>query len=276
MILFVHVPARSGIVPRRCPACVERPRMTRRCSRLENLAVHIRPRAGRHCRCLSFAVPEGPGGQPDRPERRRQDHRLQRHHRLHAPDRRAHRLRRPGHHRPRSPNASPPAVWCAASSSSSVFAGCTVLRECADRRCTGVATPAGRSLLRLPRRGGRKRALRDEARAMLGLRRPRRARRLPRPRRWLMASSEGSSIAIAAVAAPKLLLLDEPAVRPNPSRPRVHGADPAVLRDRGITVLLVEHDMPMVMRISDRIVVPEPGSHHRHRARPPRSARTRR
>jgi branched-chain amino acid transport system ATP-binding protein len=27
------------------------------------------------------------------------------------------------------------------------------------------------------------------------------------------------------------------------------------LRDRGMTVLLVEHDMPMVMRISDRIVV---------------------
>ena len=27
------------------------------------------------------------------------------------------------------------------------------------------------------------------------------------------------------------------------------------LRDRDMTVLLVEHDMPMVMRISDRIVV---------------------
>jgi branched-chain amino acid transport system ATP-binding protein len=27
------------------------------------------------------------------------------------------------------------------------------------------------------------------------------------------------------------------------------------LRDRGVTALLVEHDMPAVMRISDRIVV---------------------
>jgi branched-chain amino acid transport system ATP-binding protein len=27
------------------------------------------------------------------------------------------------------------------------------------------------------------------------------------------------------------------------------------VRDRGITILLVEHDMPMVMSVSDRIVV---------------------
>jgi branched-chain amino acid transport system ATP-binding protein len=27
------------------------------------------------------------------------------------------------------------------------------------------------------------------------------------------------------------------------------------IRDRGITILLVEHDMPMVMSVSDRIVV---------------------
>jgi branched-chain amino acid transport system ATP-binding protein len=32
------------------------------------------------------------------------------------------------------------------------------------------------------------------------------------------------------------------------------------IRDRGVTVLLVEHDMPSVMRISDRIVVLNFGS----------------
>jgi branched-chain amino acid transport system ATP-binding protein len=62
-------------------------------------------------------------------------------------------------------------------------------------------------------------------------------------------------IAIAMAADPKLLLLDEPFAGMNPEE-----TDRAVemvrgIRDRGITVLLVEHDMGAVMRISDRIVV---------------------
>ncbi|WP_108662486.1 ABC transporter ATP-binding protein [Acuticoccus kandeliae] len=62
-------------------------------------------------------------------------------------------------------------------------------------------------------------------------------------------------IAIAMAARPKLLLLDEPFAGMN-----VDETDRAVdmvegIRRRGITVLLVEHDMRAVMRISDRIVV---------------------
>jgi branched-chain amino acid transport system ATP-binding protein len=50
-------------------------------------------------------------------------------------------------------------------------------------------------------------------------------------------------------------LLDEPFAGMNPEE-----KDRAVrmvrgIRDRGVTVLLVEHDMPSVMRISDRVVV---------------------
>lgn len=54
---------------------------------------------------------------------------------------------------------------------------------------------------------------------------------------------------------PKILLLDEPFAGMNHEE-----TDRAVemvrqIRDSGITVLLVEHDMPAVMKISDRIVV---------------------
>ena len=62
-------------------------------------------------------------------------------------------------------------------------------------------------------------------------------------------------IALAMAAEPKVLLLDEPFSGMNPEE-----TDRAVrmvqgIRDRGVTVLLVEHDMSAVMRISDRIVV---------------------
>ena len=53
-----------------------------------------------------------------------------------------------------------------------------------------------------------------------------------------------------------MLLLDEPVVRHEPVGDRaVHAARSARIRARGITILLVEHDMPMVMGVSDRIVV---------------------
>jgi branched-chain amino acid transport system ATP-binding protein len=62
-------------------------------------------------------------------------------------------------------------------------------------------------------------------------------------------------IALAMAAEPKVLLLDEPFSGMNPEE-----TDRAVrmvqgIRERGVTVLLVEHDMSAVMRISDRIVV---------------------
>jgi branched-chain amino acid transport system ATP-binding protein len=62
-------------------------------------------------------------------------------------------------------------------------------------------------------------------------------------------------IALAAAASPRLLLLDEPAAGLNPSETAECMALIRQLRDRGTTILLVEHDMAMVMRISDRVVV---------------------
>jgi len=62
-------------------------------------------------------------------------------------------------------------------------------------------------------------------------------------------------IARALAMAPALLLLDEPAAGMNPQETQrlielIHA-----IRDRGITILLIEHDMKMVMQISDWVTV---------------------
>jgi ABC-type branched-subunit amino acid transport system ATPase component len=67
-------------------------------------------------------------------------------------------------------------------------------------------------------------------------------------------------IARAMATGAKLILLDEPAAGMNPNE----AADLAGLieriRDRGVTVLLIEHHMNVVMRISDRVAVLDHGT----------------
>jgi branched-chain amino acid transport system ATP-binding protein len=62
-------------------------------------------------------------------------------------------------------------------------------------------------------------------------------------------------IAIGLATNPAVLLLDEPFAGMNHDETMKAVAMVRKLRDRGLTVLLVEHDMPAVMKISDRIVV---------------------
>lgn len=62
-------------------------------------------------------------------------------------------------------------------------------------------------------------------------------------------------IARAMASEPKLLLLDEPAAGMNENETEeLHGLIMKI-RQMGITVLLIEHDMPLVMKTCDRIVV---------------------
>jgi branched-chain amino acid transport system ATP-binding protein len=61
-------------------------------------------------------------------------------------------------------------------------------------------------------------------------------------------------VAIALAAKPTLLMLDEPVSGMNPSETASFMAKLADIRGLGVTVLLVEHDMKMVMGVSDRIV----------------------
>jgi len=62
-------------------------------------------------------------------------------------------------------------------------------------------------------------------------------------------------IAIGLATNPAVLLLDEPFAGMNHDETMRAVEMVRAVRDRGVTVLLVEHDMPAVMRISDRIVV---------------------
>jgi branched-chain amino acid transport system ATP-binding protein len=66
-------------------------------------------------------------------------------------------------------------------------------------------------------------------------------------------------IARALAMQPRLLLLDEPAAGMNPAEAQELMKLIHEIRDRGITVLLIEHHMQVVMGISDRIAVLDHG-----------------
>jgi branched-chain amino acid transport system ATP-binding protein len=66
-------------------------------------------------------------------------------------------------------------------------------------------------------------------------------------------------IARALATRPRLLLLDEPAAGMNPAESRALTELVGRIRERGVTVLLIEHHMRVVMGISDRIAVLEYG-----------------
>jgi branched-chain amino acid transport system ATP-binding protein len=91
----------------------------------------------------------------------------------------------------------------------------------------------------------------DELLAFLGLDEVRNELAVTLPHGYLRALG----VAIGLATDPKVLLLDEPFAGMN--RDETMRAVEMVrgVRSRGVTVLLVEHDMPAVMRISDRIVV---------------------
>jgi branched-chain amino acid transport system ATP-binding protein len=66
-------------------------------------------------------------------------------------------------------------------------------------------------------------------------------------------------IARALATRPRLLLLDEPAAGLNPQEKKELMALISRLRDEGLTIFLIEHDMRVVMEVSDRIVVLDHG-----------------
>jgi ABC-type branched-subunit amino acid transport system ATPase component len=66
-------------------------------------------------------------------------------------------------------------------------------------------------------------------------------------------------IARALGTAPRLLLLDEPAAGMNPTETQELMRDIQRIRDRGIAILLIEHDMRVVRGICERVVALDHG-----------------
>lgn len=66
-------------------------------------------------------------------------------------------------------------------------------------------------------------------------------------------------IARALATRPMVLLLDEPAAGMNPTESRELMADILRIRDRGVTIVLIEHDLTVVRGISDRVVALDHG-----------------
>ncbi len=62
-------------------------------------------------------------------------------------------------------------------------------------------------------------------------------------------------IARALASDPQLLLLDEPTAGMNPAETAESIAQIRRIRDRGLTVLIIEHKLSVVMTISDRVTV---------------------
>jgi len=108
--------------------------------------------------------------------------------------------------------------------------------------------------LRLPRVGRDESAATDKARALVefvGLKAVAGARVSDLP----VGTQKRVELARALASDPTLLLLDEPASGLNHEEVGVLGAVIRDIRDRlGVTILLVEHHMNLVMSISDRVV----------------------
>jgi branched-chain amino acid transport system ATP-binding protein len=103
-------------------------------------------------------------------------------------------------------------------------------------------------------------ALRDDAREILSLFGDRLTPRLDHPAHSLSyANRRRLEIARALALRPRLLMLDEPTAGMNPTETDEMQAIIASLKARGMTILLIEHKLDLVMHLSDRVYVLDDG-----------------
>ncbi|MEY3656349.1 MAG: hypothetical protein RL114_707 [Actinomycetota bacterium] len=112
----------------------------------------------------------------------------------------------------------------------------------------------GGAILRLPRQRREENEARDRSMELLQFmgiadRAETAARNLP------YGYQRRLEIARALATEPKLLCLDEPAAGFNPAEKQELNELILKIREQGYTVLLIEHDMNVVMKVSDRVAV---------------------
>jgi branched-chain amino acid transport system ATP-binding protein len=104
------------------------------------------------------------------------------------------------------------------------------------------------------------RTLRREVEQILGLFGTRLLPRIDQPAYGLSyANRRRVEIARALALGPKLLLLDEPTAGMNPTETTEMLGLIRHLKAEGLTILLIEHKLDMVMQLSDRVVVMDDG-----------------
>ena len=136
----------------------------------------------------------------------------------------------------------------------SLFLQMTVLENVMVGRHRCSAWEFAGCCLRLPGQAAEERAIREAARAQLDYVGLAHVAEFPA---GALAFGERRMVELARALAtePELLLLDEPASGLNTREKADLGTLIRRIRDRGVTVLLVEHDMTMVMDLSDDILV---------------------
>jgi branched-chain amino acid transport system ATP-binding protein len=124
----------------------------------------------------------------------------------------------------------------------------------------GPLLELGLALLRPSSVKAEEERLREEARGILARFGDRLLPRIDQPAYSLSyANRRRVEIARALALKPRLLLLDEPTAGMNPNETAEMQALISELKAEGLTILLIEHKLDMVMRLSDRVVVMDEG-----------------
>ncbi|MCA1510130.1 ABC transporter ATP-binding protein [Bradyrhizobium sp. NBAIM01] len=124
----------------------------------------------------------------------------------------------------------------------------------------GPLLELGLALLRPSRVRAEEEQLREEVKVILARFGERLLPRVDQPAYSLSyANRRRVEIARALALKPRLLLLDEPTAGMNPTETAEMQGLVAELKAEGLTILLIEHKLEMVMRLSDRVIVMDEG-----------------